>query len=85
MNFFFVSFFDIRKVPRGPGKWNWDRLSFLPFISSFEHCGGDERTREPEISPLKHGYMNHDPALLFGHYLQKQKLMSRKPLKSQPI
>ena len=38
IDFFFVSCFDIREVPRSPGKWNWDRLSFLPFIFIFEQC-----------------------------------------------
>jgi hypothetical protein len=33
-----VSCFDIGEVPRSPGKWNWNRLSFLPFIFSFEQC-----------------------------------------------
>ena len=33
-----VSCFDIGEVPRSPGIWNWNRLSFLPFIFSFEHC-----------------------------------------------
>ena len=31
-----VSCFDMGEVPRSPGKWNWNRLSFLPFIFSFE-------------------------------------------------
>ena len=31
-----VSCFDIRKVPRSPGKWNWNLLNFLPFIFTFE-------------------------------------------------
>ena len=35
---FFLSCFDIGEVPRSPGKWNWNRLSFLPFIFSFEQC-----------------------------------------------
>ena len=30
---------DIGAVPRSPEKWNWNRLSFLPFIFSFEQCG----------------------------------------------
>ena len=34
-----VSCFDIGEVPRSPGKWNWNWLSFLPFIFSFEQCG----------------------------------------------
>ena len=34
----FVSCFDIREVPRSPVKWNWNRLSFLQFIFSFEQC-----------------------------------------------
>ena len=28
--------FDIREVPRSPGKWNWNQLYFLPFIFTFE-------------------------------------------------
>ena len=31
-----VSCFDIREVPRSPGKWNWNWLYFLPFIFTFE-------------------------------------------------
>ena len=31
-----VSCFDTRKVPRSPGKWNWNWLYFLPFIFTFE-------------------------------------------------
>ena len=31
-----VSCFDIEEVPRSPGKWNWNLLSFLPFIFTFE-------------------------------------------------
>ena len=31
-----VSCFDIREVPRSPGKWNWNWLYFLPFIFIFE-------------------------------------------------
>ena len=27
-----------KKVPRSPGKWNWNWLNFLPFVFSFEHC-----------------------------------------------
>ena len=37
--FLFVSFFDIGEVPRSPGKLNWNRLSFLPFVFIFEQCG----------------------------------------------
>ena len=33
-----VSCFDIGEVPRSPGKWNWNLLSFLPFIFTFEQC-----------------------------------------------
>ena len=33
-----VSCFDIGKVPRSPGKLNWNWLSFLPFIFIFEQC-----------------------------------------------
>ena len=33
-----ISCFDIGEVPRSPGKWNWNRLSFLPFIFSFKQC-----------------------------------------------
>ena len=33
-----VSCFDIRELPKRPGKWNWDLLSFFPFIFIFEHC-----------------------------------------------
>ena len=32
----FVSCFDIREVPRSPGKWNWNWLYFLPFIFTFK-------------------------------------------------
>ena len=32
----FVSCFDIKKVPRSPGKRNWNWLYFLPFIFTFE-------------------------------------------------
>ena len=32
---FFVSCFDIREVPESPGKWNWHRLIFLPFIFTY--------------------------------------------------
>ena len=32
----FVSCSDIGEVPRSPGKWNWNRLYFLPFIFTFE-------------------------------------------------
>ena len=32
----FVSCFDIGEVPRRPGKRNWNLLSFLPFIFTFE-------------------------------------------------
>ena len=35
-----VSCFDIGEVPRSPGKWNWNWLSFLPFIFIFEQCEG---------------------------------------------
>ena len=31
-----VSCFDIGEVHRSPGKWNWNRLYFLPFIFTFE-------------------------------------------------
>ena len=33
-----VSCFDIGEVPKSPGKWNWNWLSFLPFIFSFKQC-----------------------------------------------
>ena len=33
-----ISCFDIGDIPRSPGKWNWNRLSFLPFILIFEQC-----------------------------------------------
>ena len=33
-----IQFFVLTLVPRSPGKWNWNRLSFLPFIFSFEQC-----------------------------------------------
>ena len=33
-----VSCFDIGEAPTSPGKWKWNRLSFLPFIFSFEQC-----------------------------------------------
>ena len=33
-----VQCFDIGEVPRSPGKWNWNLLSFLPFIFTFEQC-----------------------------------------------
>ena len=39
-NYRFFSCFDILEVPRSLGKWNCDRLSFLPFIFIFEQCGG---------------------------------------------
>ena len=42
----FVSCFDIREVPRSPGKWNWDLLSFFPFIFIFEHC-----VKDPKYKP----------------------------------
>ena len=32
----FVCCFDIGEVLRGPGKWNWNWLYFLPFIFTFE-------------------------------------------------
>ena len=35
----FVTCFDIGEVPRSPGKLNWNRLSFLPFVFIFEQCG----------------------------------------------
>ena len=34
----FVSCFDIGEVPRSPGKWNWHRLTFFPFIFTFAQC-----------------------------------------------
>ena len=29
---------DSGEVPRSPGKWNWNQLSFLPFIFIFKQC-----------------------------------------------
>ena len=34
----FVSCFDIREGPKSPQKWNWNLLSFFPFIFTFEQC-----------------------------------------------
>ena len=33
-----VACFDIEDVSRSPGKWNWHRLRFLPFIFIFQQC-----------------------------------------------
>ena len=52
IEFFFVSCFDIREVPRSPGKWNWNRLSFLPFIFSFEQCDLGETLSRSQSSLL---------------------------------
>ena len=38
MNKNFVSCFDIGEVPTSPGKVNWNRLRFLPFIFIYEQC-----------------------------------------------
>ena len=40
-----VSCFDIGEVPKSPGKWNWNWLSFLPFSFSFEQCDNAPQVR----------------------------------------
>ena len=45
-----VSCFDIGEVPRSPGKWHWNRLSFLPFIFSFKQCG-NRHIKVPKNAP----------------------------------
>ena len=34
-----ISCFDIEEVPKSPGKWKWNLLSFLPFIFTFKTMG----------------------------------------------
>ena len=50
---FFFHFYSFKTAYSSPGKWNWYRLSFLPFIFIFEQCAtlliwNVKRTQEPD-------------------------------------